>query len=167
MLIRKQGRLVKLVRVESSTGSARAARTPQRRRGKRHVLGSFRVEEPVPAALLDMLTREERRTLTCWMAVYREEEARARALPVLAGAPEQFDTIIAALEAAADTLSVEEADCLWAQLKVIARTLTRAGHMRPRAPRRPPPSPPGQRDFFGNFEEIHQSDAQRECTDLG
>lgn len=61
----------------------------------------------------------------------------------------------------------KEADRLWAQLKVIARTLTRAGHMRPRPPRRPPPSAPGQRDFFGNFEEIHQSDAQRECTNLG
>ncbi|WP_174989538.1 hypothetical protein [Burkholderia lata] len=56
------------------------------------------------------------------MAVYQEEQARARALLVLADAPQHIEAIIAALGAAADTLSVEDADPLWAQLQAIART---------------------------------------------
>lgn len=166
MLIRKQGRLVKLVRVETSKGPATAARSHQRSRGRRHVVGSFRIDEPMPAGLLEALTREERRTLACWMAVYREDEARARALPVLAGVPAQFDGIITALEAAADTLSVEEADRLWTQLKAIARTLKRAGHTSPRAARRASAAPPGQRDFFGEMEAIEARAQQRESAIL-
>ena len=61
------------------------------------------------------------------MSVYREDQARARAVPVLASAPRQFEAIIAVLEAAADTLSVEDAHYLRAQLQAIARTLKRAG----------------------------------------
>ncbi|MGU3779028.1 hypothetical protein [Burkholderia metallica] len=167
MLIRKQGRIVTLVRVEPPKEVVEVARSRPGSRGIRRVVGSFRIDEPLPAELARVLSRDERRTLACWTAAYREDQARARALPVLANAPRQFEVVIAALEAAAGTLSVEEADRIWAQLKVIARTLTRAGHVRPRSPRSPSPSPPGQRDFFGDFEEVQQSDAQRECADLG
>lgn len=166
MLIRKQGRLVKLVRVEPSKGAAAVARMHQGSSGRRRVIGSFRVDEPLPAGMLDALTREERKALACWMAVYRDEEARARALPVLAGAPEQFEVIIAALEAAADVLSVEEADRLWTQLKAIARTLKRAGYMRPRVARCRPAALPGQRDFFGEIEAIEKPAEQRESAEL-
>ncbi|WP_256260775.1 MULTISPECIES: hypothetical protein [Burkholderia] len=114
------------------------------------------MDDPVPAALLDALTRDEHRMLACWMDVYQEDLARARALPVLARAPEQFDAIVAALDVAADTLSAEDADHLWAQLRTVARTLKRAGHTRPRTARRPTPSPPGQRDFFCDADEFAQ-----------
>ncbi|MBY8608173.1 hypothetical protein K7N18_25435 [Burkholderia arboris] len=156
MLIRKQGRVVKLVRVEPSKGPAAVGQACQAGRGVRRVVGSFRVDEPVPAALLEALSRGERRTLACWMAVYQEEQARARALPVLAGALEHFEAVIAALEVAADTLSAEDADQLWAQLQAIARTLKRAGHRRPRVVRRPASPPPGQRDFFGEPDLLEQ-----------
>ena len=92
-------------------------------RDVRRVVGSFRVDEPMPAALLQALNRDERRTLACWMALYQEEQARARARPVLADASEYFEAVIAALEVAADTLSAEDADQLWARLQAIARTL--------------------------------------------
>lgn len=156
MLIRKQGRQVKLVRVESSKGSAARDRSCQSGRGTRRLVGSFRVDEPVPPALIQALKRDERSALACWLAVYQEEQARARALPVLAKAPEHFEAVIAALEAAADTLSVDDADQLWAQLQAIARMLKRAGHVRPRVARRPQTSPPGQRDFFGESDEYEQ-----------
>ncbi|RRA18740.1 hypothetical protein DF038_31640 [Burkholderia cepacia] len=90
------------------------------------------------------------------MSVYLGERARAQALPVLAKAPVHFEAIIAALEAAADTLSVEDADQLWVQLQAIARSLKRAGHTRPRMACRPPVSPPGQRDFFGEPDQLEQ-----------
>ncbi|WP_081896639.1 MULTISPECIES: hypothetical protein [Burkholderia] len=93
------------------------------------------------------------------MFLYREDQARARAMPVLAGAPQQFEAIVAALEAAVDTLSVEDADHLWVQLQAIARMLKRAGHARPRAARRPTSSAPGQRDFFCEADEFtHPAD---------
>lgn len=156
MLIRKQGRLVKLVRIEPPKGAAAVAQSQPGGRGVRSIVGSFRVDEPVPPALVQALKRDERSALACWLAVYQEEQARARALPVLARAPEHFEAVIAALEAAADTLSIEDADQLWAQLQAIARMLKRAGHVRPRMARQPPTSPPGQRDFFGESNEFEQ-----------
>ncbi|OUE41696.1 hypothetical protein BZY94_23785 [Burkholderia territorii] len=156
MLIRKQGRVVKLVRLEPSRGSAAVGRSREGARCVRRVVGSFRVDEPVPRMLLQVLSRAERQTLSCWMAVYREEQARARALPVLASAAQQFDMIVAALDAAADTLSVADAEHLWAQLQAISRALKRAGHARPRAARRPARPAPGQRDFFCETDELVQ-----------
>lgn len=154
MLIRKQGRLVKLVRIEPPKGAAAVAQSQPGGRGVRRIVGSFRVDEPVPPALLQELNRDERRTLACWMGVYQEDKARARAQPVLAGAPAQLDAIVSALEVAADTLSAADADGLWAQLQAIAQMLKRAGHTRPRSPRRPPLPPPGQRDFFGGSDVV-------------
>lgn len=145
---------MKLVRVEQSKAAAAAGRSHSGGRGVRSVVGSFRIDEPLPADLLDGLTREERRALACWLVVYREDQARARAMPVLAGAAQQFEVIVAALEAAADTLSMEDADQLWVQLQAVARTLKRAGHARPRTVRRPTSSAPGQRDFFCEADEF-------------
>ncbi|GAU06721.1 hypothetical protein Bcep18194_C6680 [Burkholderia stabilis] len=94
--------------------------------------------------------------LARWLEVYRESQARNQACPVLASAPVQLETLVGALEVAADTLSSAEADQIWAQLHAIARTLKRAGHPRPRAARRPPAPLPGQRDFFGEFDELER-----------
>ncbi|MDR6504212.1 hypothetical protein J2785_007409 [Burkholderia ambifaria] len=127
MLIREQGRLIKVLRVEPPK------QPPTRGRRREHVLGTFRADEPIPPALLDALTRDERRALARWLAVYRESQARTDARPVLA-----------------------DADQLWAQLHAIARTLKRAGHLRPRAARRPPAPLPGQQDFFDERDELEQ-----------
>ncbi|WP_175657441.1 hypothetical protein [Burkholderia ambifaria] len=156
MLIRKQGRIVRLVRIEPSKGAATAGRSRDCGQGVRRVVGAFHIDEPVPPTLLNALSRDERRTLSCWMAVYREEQARARAVPVLATVAQQFDTIVAALDAAADTLPVADAEHLWAQLQAISRALKRAGHARPRAARRPARPAPGQRDFFCETDEFVQ-----------
>ncbi|WP_065504177.1 hypothetical protein [Burkholderia stabilis] len=150
MLIREQGRLIKVLRVESPK------RPSIRARARESVIGTFRADEPIPAALLDTLTRDERKVLARWLEVYRESQARNQACPVLASAPVQLETLVGALEVAADTLSSAEADQIWAQLHAIARTLKRAGHPRPRAARRPPAPLPGQRDFFGEFDELER-----------
>ncbi|MEQ2053109.1 hypothetical protein [Burkholderia cenocepacia] len=129
-----------------------------RARGRRreHVLGTFRADEPIPPELLAALTHDEREALTRWLSVYREGEARTEARAMLASAPAQLESLVIALEVAADTLSAAEADRVWAQLQAIARTLKRSGHPRPRAVRRPPAPLPGQQDFFGECEELEQ-----------
>ncbi|KKL31102.1 hypothetical protein WR30_30605 [Burkholderia contaminans FFH2055] len=166
MLIRKEGRIVRLMRSGPSKGAAAAGRSHDCSRDVRRVVGAFRIDEPVPAELLAALAREERKALACWLTTYREEQARVRALPVLVGAHAQFEAIVAALEVAADALSVEEADRLWSQLKAIERTLKRAGHARPRSPRRAPAAPPGQRDFFGEIEAIESRAVRPESVAL-
>ncbi|MBR8186547.1 hypothetical protein C6Q14_27275 [Burkholderia ambifaria] len=150
MLIREQGSLIKVLRVEPPK------QPPSRGRRREHVLGTFRADEPIPPALLDALTRDERKALARWLAVYRESQARTDARPVLAAAPAQLESLVSALEVAADTLSAADADQLWAQLQAIARTLKRAGHPRPRAARRTPAPLPGQQDFFGERDEFEQ-----------
>ncbi|KVD51220.1 hypothetical protein WS61_03070 [Burkholderia sp. ABCPW 11] len=148
MLIREQGRLIKVLRVDPSKQSS--ART----RRREQVIGTFRANEPVPSAILDAMTRDERKALSRWLAVYRESQARTQARPVLACAAGQLETLVSALEVAADTLSSADADQLWEQLQAITRALKRAGHMRPRAAGRPPTPLPGQRNLFGECGEI-------------
>ncbi|MCA8394997.1 hypothetical protein LGN06_25905 [Burkholderia vietnamiensis] len=138
MLIREQGRFIKLLRVEPPK------RPSIRARARECVIGTFRADEPVPTGLLDTLSRDERKLLERWLAAYRETKARDQVRPVLASASEQFERLVGALEVAADTLSSAEADQIWAQLHAIARTLKKAGHPRPRAARRPPAPLPGQ-----------------------
>ncbi|KVC50357.1 hypothetical protein [Burkholderia diffusa] len=150
MLIREQGHLIKVLRVDPSKQSS--ART----RRREQVIGTFHANEPVPSSILDAMTRDERKALSRWLAVYRESKARTRARPVLACAAAQLETLVSALEVAADTLSSADADQLWDQLQAITRALKRAGHMRPRAACRPPTPRPGQRDLFSECGEIEQ-----------
>jgi hypothetical protein len=70
---------------------------------------------------------DEREALAGWLAVYREGQARTEARAMLASAPAQLESLVSALEVAADTMSAAEADGVWAQLQAIARTLKRAG----------------------------------------
>ncbi|MBK1902225.1 MULTISPECIES: hypothetical protein [Burkholderia cepacia complex] len=150
MLIRHQGNLIKVLRVEPPT------QPPTRGRRREHVLSTFRADEPIPPELLDALSRDERKSLERWLAVYQEGLARTDARRVVATAPAQLESLVSALEVAADTLSAADADHLWTQLQAIARTLKRAGHPRPRAARRPPAPLPGQQDFFGEYDELEQ-----------
>lgn len=150
MLIREQGNLIKVLRVEPPK--------QPRARGRRreHVLGTFRADEPIPPELLAALTPDEREGLARWLSVYREGQARTEARAMLASAPAQLESLVGALEVAAATMSAAEADRVWAQLQAIARTLKRSGHPRPRAVRRPPAPLPGQQDFFGECDELEQ-----------
>ncbi|KUY85251.1 hypothetical protein WS50_27260 [Burkholderia territorii] len=150
MLIREQGCLIKVLRVEPPT------QPPTRGRRREYVLGTFRADGPIPAQLLEALSRDERKVLAHWLGVYRESQRRTDARTTLATAPTHLESLVSALEVAADTLSAAEADQMWVQLQAIARTLKRAGHPRPRAPRRPPAPLPGQQDFFNECDEFDQ-----------
>ncbi|PRE01618.1 MULTISPECIES: hypothetical protein [Burkholderia] len=98
----------------------------------------------------------KREALARWLSVYREGQAPTEARATLAAAPAQLESLVSALEVAADTLSAADADHLWTQLQTIARTLKRAGHPRPRAARRPPAPLPGQPDFFDECDDLKQ-----------
>ncbi|WP_333967647.1 hypothetical protein [Burkholderia orbicola] len=117
MLIREQGNLIKVLRVEPP----KQPRARGRRRA--HVLGTFRADEPAPHELLAVLTPDEREALASWLSVYREGQARTEVRAMLASAPAQLESLVSALEVAADTMSADEADRVWAQLQAIARTL--------------------------------------------
>ena len=150
MLIRKQGNLIKVLRVTPPT------QPPTRGRRRENVVGIFRADEAIPSALLDALTHDEHKALACWLAVDRESLARKHAGPVLSAAVTQLESLVSALEVAADALLVDDADRMWAQFQAITRTLRRAGHPRPRTAQRPPAPLPGQRDFFGEFDGLEQ-----------
>lgn len=123
MLIREQGRSIKLLRIERSEAS---------RRHRHVVIGVFRVDEDVPAALLEQLGRNERRELSQWLTAYRDSQAMARKRAILAEAPMYLDELVAALDVAAEWLAPVEADALWHKLRAVARGLQRAGHPRPK-----------------------------------
>jgi len=72
---------------------------------------------------------------------------RTKAKSVLVRSPRQLAALVAALDAAANTLSPIEADEIWTQLLAVARALKRGGHPRPKSPRRPPTQAPGQLDL--------------------
>ncbi|HHY6930507.1 hypothetical protein QZM43_32540 [Burkholderia orbicola] len=123
MLIREQGRSIKLIRT---------VRGVDTRRLRQVVIGAFRAGEDVPAELLERLDRNERRELAVWLAAWRDSQAIAQARLVLANAPGRLDELVTALAAAAGDLAPAEADMLWEKLHVIARSLRRAGHRRPK-----------------------------------
>ncbi len=116
MLIREQGSLIKVMRVEPF-------RQPfAKGRWRECVLGTFRGDEPIPPELIAALTRDEREALARWLSVYRESQRRS----MLAAAPVQLESLVSALEVAAATLSAAEADRVWAQLQAIVRIFVTA-----------------------------------------
>lgn len=139
MLIRQQGKTVKLLRVVSGAGSTRSRQV---------VIGTFRAGDDPAAQLLETLDVKERHALRLWLSVYREDVARAAAAPVLACAKQQLEALVAALDVAADTLSAADADALWIQLQALARSLRRGGHPKPTRSRPAPAPLPGQRDLI-------------------
>jgi len=139
MLIREHGGSIKLLRTERRVGTRRTRQT---------VIGVFRAHEGVPAELLELLDRDERRELSVWLSAWRDSQTMALARAVFAGAPARLDELVTALDAAAGLLSPADADVLWHKLQVIARSLRRGGHPRPKRTPSPPAPLPGQLDLI-------------------
>lgn len=165
MLIREQGKSIKLLRIEPATPAASLTAATRRRKGaagasgmaprtREVVAGTFRVDEPVPATLLASLTPDERRTLSRWLSAYVASQQRDRARTVLASSVSQLDGLVEALGVAADALQPDDADRLWHQVHMIARALRRAGHPRPKRERRVSPPLPGQRDLIDELDVV-------------
>ena len=143
ILIREQGRKIKVIR------RAKAADTG---RFRHRVVGTFVASDPVPASLLELLDKSERRTLDSWLGAYRNAAEIEQAHVALTNASAQLASIVDALAIAADTLAPTEADRVWEQIHAIARTLRRAGHARPQRTRSNSIPLPGQRDLVDELE---------------
>ncbi|WP_323123741.1 hypothetical protein [Burkholderia alba] len=142
MLIRKQGRNIKLLRIEYVAGTLRAHHV---------VVGIFRADTGVPTPLLEELTLDERLTLLRWVTAHRENLVRVKAQLVLRQARRQLVTLIAALDVAADTLSPADADGIWIQLQAVAQALRRGGHLGTSHATVAPAPPPDQQDLVDEF----------------
>uniref|UniRef100_UPI001CC70E61 hypothetical protein n=1 Tax=Burkholderia diffusa TaxID=488732 RepID=UPI001CC70E61 len=116
----------------------RAQRNPVTRRNRRIVIGRFRAGELPAATLLEQLDADERCALDLWLAAWRDAQGRERGRAVLRRAPAQLDELVAAIDVAADSLNVEEADQIWRKLQAITRALRQSGHPKPRPVPRPP-----------------------------
>jgi hypothetical protein len=138
MLIREQGRSIKLLRT---------ARSADTRRYHHVVIGTFGMENGVPAGLLEQLDRSERRELARWLSAWRDSQAVAHSRAILADAPTRLDELVAALDVAAELLAPVEADLLWHKLQAIAQELRHGAHPRPRRAPSPLASLPGQLDL--------------------
>ncbi|WP_232467449.1 hypothetical protein [Burkholderia ubonensis] len=143
ILIREQGRKIKVIRRVKAADTGRF---------RKRVIGVFMGSDPVPAALVELLDRSERRTLEAWLDAYRNAADVERARMTLTDASTQLASLVDALAIAADTLAPTEADRVWEQIHAIARTLRRAGHRRPRRACSPRISVPGQRDLVDELE---------------
>ncbi|WP_175813563.1 hypothetical protein [Burkholderia contaminans] len=93
MLIREQGRKLKLLRGERDATSGRS----------RHVeIGLFNPSRYVLDQLLEALEPHERRALTRWLAAYQESRARTKTKHVLVRSPLQLAALVTVLDVAAD-----------------------------------------------------------------
>ncbi|WGS45779.1 hypothetical protein LFL97_24030 [Burkholderia sp. JSH-S8] len=143
ILIREQGRKIKVIRRVKAADTGRF---------RQRVVGTFVANDPVPASLLELLDKSERRALNAWLGAYRNAAEIERACVALTDASTQLASLVDALSIAADTLAPPEADRMWEQLHTIARALRRAGHRRPRPTCSPRISVPGQRDLIEELE---------------
>lgn len=145
MLIREQGRLIKLQRGERSVTTGR---------NRRVTIGAFRFDRELPTELLEQLSGDERKAVNLWFAEYRRGLERAQGHALLRKVPSQLDAVVAALDVAADNLSANEADALWHKLQAIACGLRRGGHPRPKRPVPRPVAAPGQLDLVDSFDGV-------------
>ncbi|HHX4054048.1 hypothetical protein ACWEQ8_44385 [Streptomyces noursei] len=138
MLIRVEGRQVKLLRTE---------RSAQTHRIHEVAIRTFRIDRPLLVELLERLDRDECLVLDQWLEAHTQELVQIDAHSIIEHAPVQLEALVAALDAAAETLCPAAADALREQLHLIARSLHTGGHPRPVSRRRGTTSFPGQRDL--------------------
>lgn len=128
MLIREQGRLIKVMRADSPDGDGRDARSRPRGRTRHVVLGVFHADGEVPASLAAALVPEERQILSRWLDAYRRSRPAASMPPVAGGNQQDLDALVTRVAAVADSVRPAEAEALRSRLQRVAHTLTRSAH---------------------------------------
>ncbi|WP_186087685.1 hypothetical protein [Burkholderia gladioli] len=123
MLIREQGRLIKVMRADYSLdGDRRDVRSRPRGRTRHVVLGVFHADGEVPASLAAALAPKEREVLCRWLDAYR------RSQPAAGGNQQDLDALVTRVAAVADSAPPAEAEALRSRLQRVKRTLTRSSH---------------------------------------
>ncbi|WP_369063318.1 hypothetical protein [Burkholderia gladioli] len=142
MLIREQGKLIKVMRADSPDGDGRDMRSRPRGRTRHVVLGVFHADGEVPASLAAALAPKEREVLSRWLDAYRLSRP-ATSMPSVAGGNQQdLDALVTRVATVADSVRPAEAEALRSRLQRVAHTLTRSAHDASRR-NRPQQSSPG------------------------
>lgn len=128
MLIREQGRLIKVMRADSPDGGGRDMRSRPRGRTRHVVLGVFHADGEVPASLAAALAPKEREVLSRWLDAYRRSRPAASMPPAAGGNQQELDALFARLAAVADSVRPAEAEALRSRLQRAKRTLTLPAH---------------------------------------
>ncbi|WP_414442363.1 hypothetical protein [Burkholderia sp. 22PA0106] len=122
MLIREQGRLIKVMRAEQDM------RSQPRRRTRHVVLGVFHADGEVPASLAAALAPEERQILSRWLDAYRRSRPATSMPPAAGGNQQDLEALVTRVAAVADSVRPAEAEALRSRLQRVKRTLTRSAH---------------------------------------
>ncbi|WP_333983319.1 hypothetical protein [Burkholderia gladioli] len=128
MLIREQGRLIKVMRADSPDGDGRDMRSRPRGRTRHVVLGVFHADGEVPASLAAALVPEERQILSRWLDAYRRSRPAASMPPAAGGDGQDLDALVSRVAAVADSVCPAEAEALRSRLQRVKRTLARSAH---------------------------------------
>ncbi|WP_369051423.1 hypothetical protein [Burkholderia gladioli] len=128
MLIREQGRLIKVMRADSPDGDGRDMRSRPRGRTRHVVLGVFHADGEVPASLTAALMPEEREVLSRWLDAYRRSRPAASVPPAAEDNQQDLDALVSRVAAVADSVRPAEAEALRSRLQRVKRTLTRPSH---------------------------------------
>ncbi|MDN7813755.1 hypothetical protein [Burkholderia gladioli] len=128
MLIREQGRLIKVMRADSPDGDRRDVRSRPRGRTRHVVLGVFHADGEVPASLAAALAPKEREVLCRWLDAYRRSQPAASMPPAARGNQQDLDALVTRVAAVADSVPPAEAEALRSRLQRVKRTLTRSSH---------------------------------------
>ncbi|WP_080757260.1 hypothetical protein [Burkholderia gladioli] len=128
MLIREQGRLIKVMRADSPDGDGSGMRSRPRGRTRHVVLGVFHADGEVPASLAAALAPKEREILCRWLDAYRRSQPVASMQPVAGGSQQDLDVLVKRVAAVVDSVRPAEAEALRSRLQRVKRTLTRSAH---------------------------------------
>ncbi|WP_345817671.1 hypothetical protein AAGS40_30165 (plasmid) [Paraburkholderia sp. PREW-6R] len=139
MLIREQGHSVKLIRAE---------RNPDSPRTRQKLIGTFRRDDGPSRALLAQLSGDEQAALKRWLSVRHDRQEHAQHRHTIDAAHSRLAELVVAINSAAELLTPAQADAIWNELVAVTRALNRAGYPKPKRERKPPATPPGQRDLL-------------------
>ncbi|WP_338510327.1 hypothetical protein [Burkholderia gladioli] len=128
MLIREQGRLIKVMRADSPDGDGRDMRSRPRGRTRHVVLGVFHADGGVPASLAAALAPNEREVLSRWLDAYQRSRPAASMPPAARNDGQDLATLVTRVAAVADSVRPAEAEALRSRLQRVKRTLARSAH---------------------------------------
>ncbi|WP_186191251.1 hypothetical protein [Burkholderia gladioli] len=159
MLIREQGKLIKVMRANSPAGAGGGTRSRARERTRHVVLGVFHADGEVPASLAAALAPKEREVLFRWLDAYRHSQP-ATSMPTAAGGNGQdLDALVTRVAEVADSVRPAEAEALRSRLQRVKRTLTRSSHEASRRDGRQQSSPSAHIDLVDAASSIGTQNA--------
>ncbi|WP_257807052.1 hypothetical protein [Burkholderia glumae] len=127
MLLRKQGRLIKVMRADPSDGNHGGVHSRPRARTRHVVLGTFHADGEVPAKLTAALDPQERQILSRWLDAYRRSRPVTSMPSAATSDVADLNALFARPSAGADSVCAADGEALRSRLQQIKHDLTRPG----------------------------------------